>query len=134
MLVTTIIEHNPRRLLSALLVLALSCAIIACDQKSSQPESREFTADELYFISAYVDVHRATGYYPHQPVIADSLLAGLGAAVDTVRINHTIAQLNTDPDRWAAVYQEIENRLRGVAKEKGSERSGTGSGAPAQVE
>jgi hypothetical protein len=132
--VTTIIEQNPRRLLSVLLVLALSCAIIACDRKSSQPESPQFTEDELYFISAYVDVRRAGSYYPHQPLIADSLLAGLSTSVDTVRIAHTIAQLNTNPDRWAAVYQEIENRLRGIAKEKVSERSGTGSGTPAQVE
>lgn len=98
---------------------------MACGQKSSQKESDVvFTPDELYFIQAYVDVRRARAYYPYQPAVGDSVFAGLSASVDTVRVARVIAALNRDPDRWAAVYKEIEERLRNIAKQKSLERSG----------
>lgn len=93
----------------------------------------EFTDDELYLIEAYVDVKRARSYYPYQQTIADSLFAGLEASIDTVRVARAIAALNTDPDRWAAVFREIEEQLREAAQEK-LERTGRGSSASTEVE
>lgn len=107
---------------------------MACSPESSQPESDEFTADELYLIEAYVDVRLARSHYPHQPAVAESLFTDLATRVDTTRIAHTISTLNLDPDRWAAVYAEIERRMREIAQSKSLERSRGGTGAPAQVE
>jgi hypothetical protein len=108
-----------------LLAIALTgCAIMACDGKSSQSESVTFTDDEHYLIEAYVEIRRARSHYPHQPAVGDSVLAELSATVDTVRVARTIAALNLEPDRWAAVYQEIEDRLRQAARDKELERSG----------
>jgi len=122
------------RLRVAVYALLLSCAIIACDEESSQPESPAFTADEAYFIDAYVEVKRARSYYPHQPSVADSVFAGLSASIDTVRIERTITALNQTPDRWAEVYRAIEDRLRQAGQEAESERAGGGAGAPAEVQ
>jgi hypothetical protein len=123
----------PGRLALLVLAVLLGCAIIACDQKSSQPELNELTADEEYLVDAYVDVKLAQQYYPHQEELADSLFADLSATVDTVRIARAIAQLNETPDRWAAVYQAIEERLR---EERGRslQRTRARADAPAQVE
>jgi hypothetical protein len=124
--------------------LLLSCAIIACNNESSQPESPEFTADESYLIDSYVAVKKARSYYPYQSAVGDSLFAGLSASIDTVRIERTITALNQTPDRWARVYQAIEDRLRDAGRqeaerkaaggENGSERAGGGAGAPAEVQ
>lgn len=117
-----------------LLTLLLSCAIIACNNGSSQPESPQFTADENYLIDSYVQVKRASSYYPYQPGIADSLLTGLAAQIDTVRVSRTINELNQTPERWAAVYQAIGERLRDAGRKQGSEGSGGGAGTPAEVQ
>jgi hypothetical protein len=128
------IQHYPRRLTVATLIALAGCVIIACSPESKKRESVEFTADELYFIEAYVEVRRARSYYPEQPAVAESLFTELEAKVDTTRVAHTIAALNLDPDRWAAVYGEIEKRLRDVARSRELERSGAAPGTPAQVE
>jgi len=107
---------------------------MACNNKSSQPESPQFTADENYLIDAYVQVKRARSYYPYQPAVAESLLTGLAASIDTVRVDRTITELNQTPDRWADVYRAIEERLRNAGRDQGSERAGGGAGTPAEVQ
>jgi hypothetical protein len=134
MKVTTRIQDCPRRFTAVVLIVLAGCAIMACNPESSQPESVEFTADELYLIEAYVEVRRARSYFPHQPALAESLFTELGARVDTARVAHTIAALNLDPDRWAVVFKEIEERLRNIARAKELERPGSAPGTPAQVE
>ena len=106
-----------------LLIAVVGCAIIACDRKSNKLEFQEFTADESYLIDTYVEVKRAGSFHPYQEAIAESLFAGLTSSVDTVRVARTISALNEHPDRWVDVYEEIEERLREIAKEKELERS-----------
>jgi len=132
--VVPIMKEYPGRLLAAFVAALLGCAIIACSPETSQPEYAEFTADEGYLIDAYVEVKRAHSHYPYQTTVAESLFAALGASIDTVRIANTITALNLTPDRWAAVYREIEDRMRKSGRDEASERAGAGPGAPAQVE
>jgi hypothetical protein len=49
--------------------------------------------------------------FPHQRVLADSLLGRLAGEVDTVRVARTIAALNTNPERWTVIFTIIEERM-----------------------
>ncbi len=117
-----------------LLIAVAGCAIIACDRKSDQLEFEQFSTDETFLIDAYVEVKRAGSYYPYQAAIAESLFVGLTGSIDTLRVARVIATLNENPDRWVDIYEEIEERLREIAREKELKRSGTHTRTPAQVE
>jgi hypothetical protein len=101
----------------------LVAALLACGQKESAPPS-PLSADELYLIDAYLSVRRAGSFHPYQRAVADSLLDSLAARVDTVRVARTIAALNATPERWAMVFQTIEDRLTGRDSTAASEAAG----------
>jgi hypothetical protein len=90
---------------AAVLVLFISC------QASEKPDDRGLSPDEDYLVESYVRVRRAGAMFPHQRVLADSLLDRLAGEIDTVRVARTTAALNANPERWTVIFQTIEERM-----------------------
>jgi hypothetical protein len=102
-----IVPHVKLRLLVAAAVLVL----FACCNAKEKPVAAALSPDENYLVDAYVRVRRAGAMFPYQRVLADSLLDRLAGEVDTMRVARTAAALNTDPERWALIFQTIEERM-----------------------
>lgn len=87
--------------------------LVACGSREpAQPES--LSPDESYLVDAYVRVRHASGFYPYQREIGDSLFTRLAGEIDTVRVARTVAALNATPERWNIVFERIEERLNPV--------------------
>lgn len=85
---------------------------MSCGRKEN-PGPSPLSGDELYLVDAYLKVRRAGALYPHQREIANRILDSLATEVDTLRVARTVASLNATPERWAFVFQTIEDRLSG---------------------
>ncbi len=96
--------------LRLLVALALAAALIACGEKKPASDLG-LTADETYLVDSYVRVRKTGAMFPYQRVLADSLLDRLAGDIDTVRIARTSATLNANPERWAIIFQTIEERM-----------------------
>ena len=95
------------RLLAAAAVLLV---VMSCNAREKPPDTK-LSPDEDYLVESYVRVRRAAAMFPHQRVLADSLLDRLAGEVDTVRVARTIAALNTNPERWTVIFTTIEERM-----------------------
>jgi len=109
------------RYLRLFLLLLVAVSALACTSRKANTDQVGFSDEERLLIDAYVKVVHARKYYPHQPIIADSLLSLLSTEIDTVLINNAVAKINNTPDRWLAVFEEIETRLRGPSQDPESE-------------
>jgi hypothetical protein len=117
-----------RRLsVTAVLAAALWVALPSCGQKQS-PQPSPLSSDELYLIDAYIRVRRAGSLHTFQRELSERLLDSLAAEVDTLRVARTISALNATPERWALVYQTIEDRLSGRDSTRASQPSSEPSG------
>jgi hypothetical protein len=96
-----------RRCVASLLI----AVALACATKDEPTDAAALSQDEEYLVDAYVLVRRAGAFFPHQRVIADSLLDHLATSVDTLRVARTIAALNANPERWTVIFSAIESRL-----------------------
>jgi hypothetical protein len=106
-------DKYPTRILLICLAAALALATGSCDggeENGTGPVA--LSPDEVYLIDAYVDVKSAQGNYPHNPVVAESLFTVLDSTIDSVRIANTIQKVNKHPERWLAIFQEIEKQLQ----------------------
>jgi hypothetical protein len=90
---------------------ALVLAVLLSCHTEDEPTDTALSPDETYLVESYVRVRRAGAMFPHQRVLADSLLDKLAGEVDTVRVARTIAALNTNPERWTVLFQAIEQRM-----------------------
>jgi hypothetical protein len=116
-------EKYPTRILLICLAAALALATGACeggDGDGTGPVA--LSEDEKYLIDAYVDVKSARSDYPHNPIEAESLFTVLDSTIDTVRIANTIRAVNTTPERWLLILEEIEKQLRAQGKISGQEQ------------
>ena len=68
--------------------------------------------DERYLVDAYVDIIRTSDQYPRDPAAAESLFTVLDSTIDSVRIANTIRTVDLEPERWAIIFEVIENELR----------------------
>ncbi len=109
----------PRVKLRPFLVAAVLVLFASCNPKE-KPGDPGLSPDETYLVESYVRVRRAGAMFPHQRVLADSLLDGLAGEIDTVRVARTTASLNANPERWILVFQAIEERM-GDARAQRSE-------------
>ncbi|HXV14042.1 MAG TPA: hypothetical protein VEC56_07535, partial [Candidatus Krumholzibacteria bacterium] len=100
----------PRVKLRPLVVAAVLVLFAACSAKE-KPADPGLSPDEVYLVESYVRVRRAGAMFPHQRVLADSLLDRMAGEIDTVRVARTTAALNASPERWALVFQAIEARM-----------------------
>jgi hypothetical protein len=95
------------------LAATLAIAAVSCDRgEGDEPDSIVLSEDEKYLIDAYVDVNRARSHYPRYPAVAESLFTVLESTIDSDRIAITIRAVNQDPERWVAIFEEIERRLK----------------------
>lgn len=101
-----------RRFLGCALLAAVVVAMVACDAREEPEQAPQFTDDELYLIDVYASIRDAESLYPTQPAVAESLLTGLEFGVDSLRVVAAIDALNREPERWAIVLTEIEQRIR----------------------
>jgi len=133
----TFIYSSTGRFLVRLVFVSVAVACVtSCNRGEEEPMEHVFTTDELYLIDSYVEVRRAGSHYPAKPLLADSLLTVLAAAVDSIRIEQTIATINLAPERWTHFFEEIERRLRESAEapaEDSAEEPGTSAGEPADA-
>ena len=121
-------EKYPTRILLICLAAALALATGSCeggDGDGTGPLA--LSEDEKYLIDAYVDIKHARSNYPHNPVVAESLFTELDSTIDSVRIANTIRTVNQEPERWLAIYEEIEQLLQGRDERPGTARSSPGS-------
>jgi hypothetical protein len=102
-----IVSHTRLWPFATALVLVV---LLSCHGKD-EPTDTTLSPDETYLVESYVRVRRAGAMFPHQRVLADSLLDKLAGEVDTVRVARTIAALNTNPERWTILFQAIEQRM-----------------------
>jgi hypothetical protein len=124
--VRPIFLRPPLRRLSvtAVLVAALFwAALLSCGQKESRQPS-PLSSDELYLIDAYISVRRAGNMHVYQRELSERLLDSLATEVDTLRVARTISALNATPERWAIVFETIEDRLTGHDSTATSEPAG----------
>lgn len=104
--VRRIVPHVKLRSLAAAAILVV---FVSCNARE-KPLDTALSPDEDYLVESYVRVRRAAAMFPHQRVLADSLLGRLAGEVDTVRVARTIAALNTNPERWSVIFTTIEER------------------------
>ena len=118
------IYSSTARFIIRFALVAMCAALIAsCAGNGEEPEQHVFTSDELYLIDSYAKVRRAGAHYSSQPLLADSLLAELAGKIDSARVARTVANLNTTPERWVPLLEEIEKRLRDAGQQEPSEQS-----------
>ncbi|UCG50637.1 MAG: hypothetical protein JSW58_10545 [Candidatus Latescibacterota bacterium] len=103
------------------LILVLVFVSSYCTTSEKQTEILELSEDEAYLVDAYVRIIEARDQYSVSRVKSDSLFAAIDSTMDTLRIANTIQALNTDPDRWVFVYQNIERKLRAAARARAAE-------------
>jgi len=115
---------SKRRKTSSLAFVLLSVAILvalhpACGGKDKEPPAKiTLTPDEEYLIDTYVKIVEARDLFPADSLQAYNLFARLDSTTDTLRIANTIRALNRTPDRWIAVFKELDEKLQtGVDKE-----------------
>lgn len=105
-------KRYPTRIILLCLALATAVTTVSCDGHTKDTaDTTELTTDEKYLIDAYVEVQLARSHYPHKPAVADSIFAVLDSTIDSVRIANIIRDINQEPERWAAVMEEIERRF-----------------------
>lgn len=119
-------SNNPLASLALLAVAACIALTVSsgCSPSVDRPKKVHLNANEEYLVEAYTKIIQARSYYPDQAEVAESLFTKLQADVDTTRIADTIAALNRDPDRWAAVYQEIEDRVKAKRRSQTTSKAG----------
>jgi hypothetical protein len=107
------LNKYPTRILLICLAAAFTLATSSCDRnEGNQQDTRAFSADERYLIEAYLDIKNARSYYPRSPAVAESLFTVLDSTIDSVRIANTIQKVNQVPERWALIFEEIEQQIR----------------------
>jgi hypothetical protein len=84
-----------------------------CTGPDSQTKIAELTEEENYLVDAYLNVAEARDLYGVNYLKSESLFTVLDSTIDTTRIANTIRELNRAPDRWLAVFENIERELRG---------------------
>jgi hypothetical protein len=79
-----------------------------CSNPDKQIENVPLTPDESYLVDVYVRIDEARELRGANYEKSESLFAVLDSTIDRDRLSNTISRLNSDPDRWIAVYREIE--------------------------
>jgi hypothetical protein len=121
------------RIFLSCLAAALVLISASCNRSDGpDPETRELSENEWYLIEAYANVTHARSLYPHNPEFAESLFVVLDSTIDSVRIANTIRDLNSDPERWEMVFEQLERTMRESASkvESGGIRSEKPGGRP----
>jgi len=70
------------------------------------------SADERYLVEAYAKLVRARSAYISDPERAESLFAVVDSTIDSTRIANTMKYLDAHPERWLAIYRELDRKLR----------------------
>jgi hypothetical protein len=85
-----------------------------CTGPDSQTKIAELTEEESYLVDAYLAVAEARDLHGVSYLKSESLFTVLDSTIDTTRIANTIRELNRAPDRWIAVFENIEREFRGL--------------------
>ncbi len=115
------------RLLFVLFSILPMVDFAACGRVDDRSEVAHLSDDEKYLVDSYVKIKLASVDYINQREVAENALARLDSTIDSTRIANTIQTLDETPERWAVVFQEIENALRQAASNKELEQTGGGS-------
>ena len=112
-------DKYPTRFIELCLAVALVVTTVSCGRQDADSiDSRELSEDEIYLIDAYLEIKHARGYYPNNPAVADSFFAVLDSTIDSDRIANIIRIVNQEPDRWAVIFEAIEQKFRDLEKQQ----------------
>jgi len=117
----------PTRLRSRLVakigvVAALVFVSSYCTTRGDHTENVQLTTDEIYLVESYASITEARDLHSASRAKSESLFVSLDSTIDTTRISNTIRKLNADPDRWLAVYREIDKAIAAGGGESPSEQ------------
>jgi len=101
----------PRGLRSVAAILACACACA--------PSGRDATlsADERAFVDTYVRIIVLDAWRVDAPDSVAPALDRLAQGHDSVAVRAALRRLETEPERWEHVYDEIARRLHDLERE-----------------
>jgi hypothetical protein len=116
---------STRALSLSLLRIGVVAALISvssyCTHGGNETTNAQLSPDEAYLVDAYVRIAEAKDVSNVSYAKSESLFAALDSTIDTTRVSNTIRKLNSDPDRWIAVFRGIEHAMGSQRGERESE-------------